>query len=86
MRLEAVFSGMCLSSSSSKDSKLAGPWEPLNTVGLEGVPSSGWSGVSVATGERSCADSKGEDWELGTEGLDGIEEEVLRDCAIYLGP
>jgi hypothetical protein len=85
MSLEAAFSAMRLSRSSSKDSKLAGPWEPLNTVGLEGVPSSGCSGVSTATGERSCGVSMGEDWELGTEGLDGIEE-VLRDCAIYLGP
>jgi hypothetical protein len=79
--LEAVFSAMCLSRSSSKDSKLGGLWEPLNRVGLEGVPSSGCSGVSAATGKRSCAVSMGEDWELGTEGLDGIEE-VVGDWAI----
>jgi hypothetical protein len=26
----------------------------------------------------------GEDWELGTEGIDGIED-VVRDWALYLG-
>lgn len=88
MSLEAVFSAMRLSRSSSKDSKLGGPWKSLNKVGLEsrleGVPSWGCSGVSAATGERSCAVSMGDDCELGTEGLGGIEE-VVRDWAIYLG-
>lgn len=80
MSLEAVFSAMRLSRSSSKDSKLAGPWRPPDRVGLEGVPSPGCSGVSAATGERSCAVSMGEDWVLGTDGLDGMEE-VVRDWA-----
>ena len=64
-----MFSVMPLSRSSSKDSKLSG---------LEGVTSWGCSGVSAATGERSCAVSMGEDWELGTEGLGGGIEKVAR--------
>lgn len=84
MSLEAVFSAMRLSRSSSKDSKLAGPWKPLNRGGLDGAPGWGCSGVSAATGERSCAVSvsMGEDWELGTVGLGGIEK-VVGDWALY---
>jgi len=83
--LDGVFSAMRLSRSSSKDSKLAGPCKPLNRAGLEGVPTWGCSGVSATTGEGSCAISMGEDWELGTEGLGGIEE-VVRDWAVSPGP
>ena len=85
MSSEGVFSAMRLSRSSSKDSKLAGPWKPLNRAGLAAVPSWGCSGVSTTTGEGSCAVSMGEDGELGTVGLGGIEEDV-RDWALYLGP
>lgn len=87
---EAAFSAMRLFKSSSKASKLAGPWsgrwKPLNTAGLEGVPSWGCSGVSAATGEWSCAVSMGDDWELGTVRLGGIEE-VVEDWlgVLYLG-
>lgn len=74
--LEAVFSDMCRSRSSSMDSKVADRCSSLSRAGPEGVPSWACSGVStVVTNAWSCAVSTrgdDDDWGVSIEGLGGM--------------
>ena len=79
-----MFSVMCLSNSSSKDSKVAGRCCSLSAAGPEGVPTWACSGGSAATNEWSCAVSMGGgDWGEDTEGLGGMED-IREGLALYL--